>query len=217
MTFPRRRRSIGRHDATATISLHRRHGGRACHRCSEAEPRCHEQNGGRTRLLPSSRSHRRSPFSCGRFGLKGPYPLRPPFPQVGKGILNNDRDKGSHQRAAVGCGTAEAGMALTPIRRAEYDNVLASSLGWATAHPRVRGLALVGSWARGEATMASDIDLVVLTDDVEPLSPPPIGSGRQPVSTDCSWNSVLLPRAGHRPIHSTREQHRLSQRASDPL
>jgi uncharacterized protein len=58
-------------------------------------------------------------------------------------------------------------MALTPDRRAEYDNVLASSLGWATADPRVRGLALVGSWARGEATMASDIDLVVLTDDVE--------------------------------------------------
>jgi hypothetical protein len=58
-------------------------------------------------------------------------------------------------------------MALTPERRAEYADVLESSFNWVTTHSEIRGLAVVGSWARGEATMSSDIDLVVVTDDVE--------------------------------------------------
>ncbi len=45
--------------------------------------------------------------------------------------------------------------------------MLEFSFNWATTRSDIRALALVGSWARGEATMSSDIDLVVLTDDVE--------------------------------------------------
>jgi hypothetical protein len=36
---------------------------------------------------------------------------------------------------------------------------------WARRRPDVRGLALVGSWARGAARPDSDVDLVLLTDD----------------------------------------------------
>jgi hypothetical protein len=58
-------------------------------------------------------------------------------------------------------------MALTSERHAECADVLKSSLNWATTHSGIQALALVGSWARGEATMSSDIDMVVLTDDME--------------------------------------------------
>jgi hypothetical protein len=59
-------------------------------------------------------------------------------------------------------------VTLTPGRQLEFDEVVESSVGWATAQPAILALALVGSWARHEATMASDIDLVVLTHDMEP-------------------------------------------------
>lgn len=38
---------------------------------------------------------------------------------------------------------------------------------WARSRGDVRGVAVVGSWARGEARRDSDVDLVVLTDAVE--------------------------------------------------
>lgn len=37
-------------------------------------------------------------------------------------------------------------------------------VSWASARPDVQGIALVGSYARGEAREDSDIDLVILTD-----------------------------------------------------
>ena len=58
-------------------------------------------------------------------------------------------------------------MALTPERHLEYDQVVESARVWASAQTAIRALALVGSYARGEAAMSSDIDLVVLADDVE--------------------------------------------------
>lgn len=35
---------------------------------------------------------------------------------------------------------------------------------WAIAHDDIRGMALVGSWARGSARATSDIDVILLTD-----------------------------------------------------
>jgi predicted nucleotidyltransferase len=43
------------------------------------------------------------------------------------------------------------------------DLILRVVLAWATAQPKIRAVALVGSHARGTAGPASDIDLVLLT------------------------------------------------------
>jgi hypothetical protein len=48
-----------------------------------------------------------------------------------------------------------AAMPLSPV--------LTAILAWATGHPRILALALVGSHARGEARDDSDIDLLFLT------------------------------------------------------
>jgi predicted nucleotidyltransferase len=45
---------------------------------------------------------------------------------------------------------------------AQLDRVLVPVVEWARSRPDVLGLALVGSWARGEALPNSDIDLIVL-------------------------------------------------------
>ena len=42
---------------------------------------------------------------------------------------------------------------------------MADLVGWARTQPDVRGLVLVGSYARGRERMASDVDVVVLTTD----------------------------------------------------
>ena len=39
-------------------------------------------------------------------------------------------------------------------------------VGWASSQPDVKGIALVGSYARSAARNDSDIDLVVLTDQI---------------------------------------------------
>jgi predicted nucleotidyltransferase len=49
-------------------------------------------------------------------------------------------------------------------RRGEVEGVLAIASRWAHHHPDVRGLALVGSWAREAAHANSDVDLLLLTD-----------------------------------------------------
>ncbi|SRR6266498_4518273 len=43
-------------------------------------------------------------------------------------------------------------------------NFLDTFVPWASAQPDVQGVALVGSYARGQARNDSDIDLVILTD-----------------------------------------------------
>jgi RimJ/RimL family protein N-acetyltransferase len=50
------------------------------------------------------------------------------------------------------------------VRRQEVDEVLDAAVEWAEGQPTVRGVAMVGSWARDAARMTSDVDLVVLTD-----------------------------------------------------
>jgi uncharacterized protein len=48
----------------------------------------------------------------------------------------------------------------------EVEEVLGAVSVWAAHRGEIRAVALVGSWARGTATAASDVDVVVLTDDV---------------------------------------------------
>jgi uncharacterized protein len=55
----------------------------------------------------------------------------------------------------------------TDARRTEVEGLLEVVLKWASSRHDVRGLALVGSWARGTAHMDSDVDLVLLACRVE--------------------------------------------------
>ena len=56
---------------------------------------------------------------------------------------------------------------LPTFREEEVERLLRKATAWAAARGDVRALALVGWWARGEARADSDVDLVLLTDDVE--------------------------------------------------
>src|SRR5688572_18871014 len=40
-----------------------------------------------------------------------------------------------------------------------------ATLAWAASHPRVQGVALLGSWPRDEATPKSDVDLLIVIAD----------------------------------------------------
>jgi hypothetical protein len=53
---------------------------------------------------------------------------------------------------------------VTPQRTDEVRSVVREVIRWATAHEDVRGVVVVGSWARDAARMDSDVDIVVLTD-----------------------------------------------------
>lgn len=55
---------------------------------------------------------------------------------------------------------------VTPARFREVRSVLDVVVGWAAEREDVRGVVVVGSWARGAARMDSDVDIVVLTDQV---------------------------------------------------
>ena len=61
-------------------------------------------------------------------------------------------------------------MELTDERRLEVDRLERSIRSWAEARPDIRAVLVVGSWARGAATMASDLDVVVLTDEKSPYT-----------------------------------------------
>jgi uncharacterized protein len=63
--------------------------------------------------------------------------------------------------------TAKDDATLTSERRAEFADVLNAAERWVRARPDIVALGLAGSWARHEARMSSDIDLVVLTEEVE--------------------------------------------------
>jgi predicted nucleotidyltransferase len=58
-----------------------------------------------------------------------------------------------------------AGM-VTPERALECKQVVRSVAHWAVCNPGVVGVAVVGSWAREEARLDSDLDLVILSNDV---------------------------------------------------
>jgi hypothetical protein len=48
---------------------------------------------------------------------------------------------------------------------AQLEQILAPISAWARSRPDIRGLALVGSWARGSAQSDSDIDLMLLVSE----------------------------------------------------
>ena len=54
---------------------------------------------------------------------------------------------------------------LTLDRIAEYGRIIRSVAKWAARQDDIVGVAVVGSWARNEERMDSDVDLVILTDD----------------------------------------------------
>ena len=59
----------------------------------------------------------------------------------------------------------EAAAVLTDDRRREFETVVEYIAQWARTCGDVRAVAVVGSWARCEANMNSDLDIVVLTND----------------------------------------------------
>jgi uncharacterized protein len=59
-------------------------------------------------------------------------------------------------------------VTLTTERRSEVAHVLDATEKWVRTRPDILALGLAGSWARDQARMSSDIDFVVLTDDVGP-------------------------------------------------
>lgn len=63
---------------------------------------------------------------------------------------------------AVRSGTLAA--VVSDARHTEFKQIRDAVQAWASAHPNIVGVALVGSWARGSAGFDSDVDVVVLTD-----------------------------------------------------
>jgi hypothetical protein len=55
--------------------------------------------------------------------------------------------------------------AITAERRHEVERLLTRAREWAARRSDIRALCLVGSWARDEPRMESDVDLVLLTAD----------------------------------------------------
>jgi predicted nucleotidyltransferase len=53
---------------------------------------------------------------------------------------------------------------VTPQRVDEAQSAIQKVRTWAAEHREVRGVVVVGSWARDAARMDSDVDIVVLTD-----------------------------------------------------
>lgn len=60
-------------------------------------------------------------------------------------------------------GRWDTGTVVTDERRREYTEVCKSVVNWAIGRSDIKGVAVVGSWARSEPRMDSDIDLVILT------------------------------------------------------
>jgi predicted nucleotidyltransferase len=57
---------------------------------------------------------------------------------------------------------------VTEERADEVRTLLATLRGWAQGRPDVVAVGLAGSWARGDARMDSDVDVVLLTEDRAP-------------------------------------------------
>ena len=57
---------------------------------------------------------------------------------------------------------------VTEERADEVRTLLATLRGWAQGHPDVVAVGLAGSWARGDARMDSDVDVVLLTENQVP-------------------------------------------------
>jgi predicted nucleotidyltransferase len=60
---------------------------------------------------------------------------------------------------------------VTRQRTDEVESIVGEVVRWATEHQDVRGVVVVGSWARDAARMDSDVDIVVLTDGSAHVDP----------------------------------------------
>lgn len=60
---------------------------------------------------------------------------------------------------------------ISDERKQEYRRVKHSVFSWSERHPDIKGIAVVGPWARREARMDSHLDLVVLTLDKRYYAP----------------------------------------------
>jgi uncharacterized protein len=72
----------------------------------------------------------------------------------------------------------------------ETDQIVAAFCKWVNAQASLRALAIVGSWARGDARPDSDLDLLALTNDIgswatsaERLCDPELGLTEQTIAT----------------------------------
>jgi uncharacterized protein len=63
------------------------------------------------------------------------------------------------------CGSTGPGRPGGSAPSDAYTAIVGAVAAWAGKRPDIRGVAVVGSWARGEATAESDIDLIVLAED----------------------------------------------------
>lgn len=54
-------------------------------------------------------------------------------------------------------------QATTEVRHAEFERISRAVRTWSPLTDDVSAVALIGSWARGTASMGSDVDIVVLT------------------------------------------------------
>jgi hypothetical protein len=55
---------------------------------------------------------------------------------------------------------------ISPDRAVEYNEIVTVVSAWARQQQDIKGVAVVGYWAREEARMDSDVDLVILTERV---------------------------------------------------
>ena len=53
---------------------------------------------------------------------------------------------------------------ISDERKHEYRRIKHSMFAWSQDHPDIKGIAVVGSWARREAQMDSHLDLLVTLD-----------------------------------------------------
>jgi hypothetical protein len=86
-------------------------------------------------------------------------------------VTSIDADGKPNHPLPRSAGTAAVmSLMVTPERAAEYHGIVRSVTAWADGQQDITGIAAVGSWARDEPRMDSDLDLVILTVDKQRYS-----------------------------------------------
>jgi predicted nucleotidyltransferase len=90
-------------------------------------------------------------------------PIRPPQPGSN---LKPGTVWGTTVHPTYGC-AALLVFVISETRLQEYEGIIRSVSTWALNQVDIRGVAVVGSWARGTPSLESDVDLIVLTEAPE--------------------------------------------------